>query len=106
MVIDKDNPDFVANWDRAVKPEFENRLVQTILDHLRSTVTKTNLALRAITKEAYQNLKKMHPSGAAQTVKDNLEEAEITRTEKAESRKRKRTERETNNNNKKTKKDN
>ena len=99
MVIDKDNPDFVASWDKAIK-ECENCLVQTILDYLKSTVTKTNLAIRATTKEAYQNLKKMQPSGAAQAVKQTLEEAEITRTEKAENRKRKRMERETSNNKK------
>ena len=105
MVVDKDDPDFVASWNKAIK-ECENRLIQTILNHLGNMITKTNLAIRATTKEAYNSLKTLQPAGAAQAVKDTLEEAEIIRKEKAESRKRKRTDKEKEANNKRAKKDN
>ena len=63
VVIDKEHPDFVTKWDRAIK-QCEVTLIQTLVDHFNGVMKKTNVAIQTLTKEAYQGLKKIHPSGA------------------------------------------
>lgn len=58
MVINKDNPTFVANWENACR-ESEKQLTQMIIDHLGNTITKTNLAIRSLSKEGFHSLKEI-----------------------------------------------
>ena len=69
VVIDKEHPDFVNKWDRAIK-QCEATLVQTLVDHLNGVMEKTNVAKQTLTKETYQGLKRIHPSGAKETIRD------------------------------------
>ena len=87
MVIDKDNPTFVANWKKAVR-ECERKLTETIIDHLKNTAEKTNLTIRATTRETYGNLKTIDPDGATDILKQALADAEEKRQEKIEIRKK------------------
>ena len=87
MVIDKDNPTFVANWEKAVR-ECERKLTETIINHLKNTAEKTNLTIRATTKETYGNLKTIDPDGATDILKQALADAEEKRQEKIEIRKK------------------
>jgi len=50
-----------------------------LTDHLGDAMKRTNLAIRATTKEAFQGLKNIHSSGAEETIRDTLEEAETIR---------------------------
>ena len=71
----------------------QEKLLQTLNDHFRNVMERTNIAIRATMKVAYQSLKTIHPSGAKDTIKETPEEAETTWTEKAETWKRNRSER-------------
>ena len=76
-----------------------------LTDHLGDAMKRTNLAIRATTKEAFQGLKNIHSSGAEETIRDTLEEAETIRKEKAETHKRNKSERAAASATKKSKKD-
>ena len=104
MIIEKDHPDFISRWDRAIK-QCEEKLLQTLIDHLDSFMEKTNLEIRATTKQAFLSLKTIQPSGAKETIQETLEEAQMTRTEKTEARKKRKAEKAAEAQNKKSKKD-
>ena len=91
MVIDKDNPTFMANWEKAVR-ECERKLTETKIDHLKNTAEKTNLTIRATTKETYGNLKTIDPDGATDILKQALADVEEKRQEKIEIRKKRKAE--------------
>ena len=91
MVIDKDNPTFMANWEKAVR-ECERKLTETKIDHLNNTAEKTNLTIRATTKQTYGNLKTIDPDGATDILKQALADAEEKRQEKIEIRKKRKAE--------------
>ena len=79
---------FVSKWETAVR-ECEHKLATTIIDHLKNTADKTNMAIRAMSKETFKNLKTINPSGATRSRPSlRLKKQEPKR----ETRKRKRTE--------------
>ena len=87
MVIDKEDPEFVAKWETAIK-RCEQKLANTIIEHLKNTATKINLAIRALGKNTFQTLKVIDPSRAKDVIERILEEAQVKRTEKQENRKK------------------
>ena len=92
MVIEKDDPKFISQWETAIR-ECEQKLATVIIDHLKTTADKTNVAIRTTSKETFQKLKNIDPAiDAGDTLKTTLAEAQQARNERTENRKRKRAE--------------
>ena len=91
MVIDKDEPEFVAKWELAIR-QCEQKLANTIIEHLNNTATNTNLTIRSLGKDTFQALKAIDPSRAKEVMERTLEEAQTKRTEKLENRKKRKAE--------------
>lgn len=90
----KDSLAFVAKWD-ATCQECKRKLATTIAEHLSdltSITNKTNLAIRADTKENFKALKEMDSSGAANTIKGALANAEQLRQERLENQRKRKAE--------------
>ena len=86
MVIDKEDPQFVAKWETAIR-QSEQKLANILIEHLKETATKTNLAIRELGKETL-TLKAIDPSRAKDVIDRTLEEAQVKRNEKQENRKK------------------
>ena len=61
MVIEKDDPKFISKWETAIR-DCEHKLATIIIDHLKETADKTNLTIRATSKETFQKLKTIDPA--------------------------------------------
>ena len=67
--------------------ESEQKLANILIEHLKETATKTNLAIRELGKETL-TLKAIDPSRAKDVIERTLEEAQVKRNEKQENRKK------------------
>ena len=91
MVVNRENPEFQGNWERAVK-QSEGILLDTLINHLDSFIQSTNEKIRNEAKETWQRIKQIDASRAATLLQDALQQCEENRKAKAETRKRNREE--------------
>ena len=91
MVVNRENPKFQGNWERAVK-QSEGILLDTLINHLDSFIQSTNEKIRNEAKDTWQRIKQIDASRAATLLQEALQQCEENRKAKAETRKRKREE--------------
>ena len=86
MVVNRDNPEFQRNWERAIK-QSEGILLDTLTNHLDSFIQSTNEKIRETAKETWLKLRRIDASRAATLLKDALQQSEEGRKAKAEKEK-------------------
>ena len=106
FVVNKEDPEFIRDWDRAIR-SCEITLAETIIKHLDRVVQESNETTRRLTKDTLSKLLTILPDNATATLGETLKEAQQERTTKRENCLKCNREFNTaTNNNKKTKTDN
>ena len=81
MVLDKDDPQLIAEWNSAIT-EAERSLMRTLQSHLARVVDNTTLKIRTTTKQTMRKIKQIHDSTTAK----NLVEQTVTEADQERKR--------------------
>ena len=87
-VLNKDDPNFVAEWDKATQM-CEQTLISTLINHLTRIETCSNHTIREAAKSCYNTLKGIYPDRAKDALEDILKGSERECQQRLETRKRK-----------------
>ena len=78
LVIQKDDPTFVTDWNNAIKTS-EMMLCKSLIDHLNRVISSTKDEIRDMTDKTYLKIKKIDPTNAKTVIKTGIHQAEADR---------------------------